>query len=159
MRLSKIGQGIVAAVVVVWLAAMGFLIANAESPDDSFADSNALEGAVTAIDEQGLKVTAISPADVYGEQYVAGALICPGATEESIGQDYQVDAAPLELGGNEVPEDTSYLLLRDTEGTASFDKIPRDSIDFCSVPLAGYFDTRSLMPLAKTEAEGWALFG
>lgn len=157
MRLTKIGRGIVAAVIAVWVLALAGLIAGAESPDDSFAESGAMESTVAALDEQGLNVTAISPADVYGQKYVAGALICPGATEESISQDYGADASGLELGEQGVPEGTSYLLLRDQEGGSYFDEISRDDIDFCATPLQGYFDTRSMMPLAKTDAGGWAL--
>lgn len=136
---------------------MAGMIINAESPDRSFAGAGSLERTVTALDDQGLNVTALAPADVYGQGWVAGAFVCPGETEESVAQQYQVDSANLDLGEESVPEDTNYLMLINAEGLTAFDEIDRADIDFCAQPLTGIFDARGLMPMFKGEDGQWML--
>lgn len=159
MRLTKIGQGIIAAVVVGWLAVVGVLVAGAASTNSetSFASQGALEQTVTAIEEQGLNATAVAPADVYGEEYVAAGIICSGETTDSISQSLGVDATSLELGEEGVPADTSYLMLTTAEGDAVFDEIDPAHINLCEVPLGGQFNAFSMMPLIKAEDGSWGL--
>lgn len=158
MRLSKISQGIIAGVVVIWIAVVAVLIAGAAgNTDSSFPGKGALERNVAALEEQGLSVSAISMADIYGEEYIAGAIICSGETAETITENYDVDAAELELGAEGVPAGSSYLLLRTIDGTPVFDEIDSNKVDLCSQPLAGYFDTRAMMPLGQIESGSWSL--
>lgn len=157
MRLSNMGRGIVAGGSGAMVLAMAGLIINAESPERSFAAAGSLERTVTALDEQGLNVAALSAADVYGLEWIAGAFVCPGETEESIAQQYQVDTAELNLDGEPVPEDTNYLMLLNAEESVAFDEIDRADIDFCAQPLPGLFDTRGLMPMFKADDGQWML--
>ncbi|QGU06488.1 hypothetical protein COCCU_02670 [Corynebacterium occultum] len=158
MRLSKISQGIIAAVIVIWIICLAALVINAAGKNDvDFPAKGALERNVTALDEQGLQLSALSMADIYGEEYVAGSFICPGATTESINQSLEVDAGELNLGAEGVPAGSSYLLLRTADGAAHFDEVDIDTVDFCSQPLEGYFNTYDLMPLGKYAEGGWAL--
>lgn len=158
MRLSKSSLGIIGAILVAWVVVLAGMIANTGVAQSRFDASGSLESTVHVLGEEGLKVTAISPADVYGEEWVAGAFICPGETEQSISQKFEADAAELNLGAAGVPEDSNYLLLRNAEGEAVFDAMARSEIDLCSVPLQGYFDTLSMLPLAQSPEGGWVLF-
>ncbi|MGP6173907.1 hypothetical protein [Corynebacterium sp. A21] len=158
MRLSKISQGIIAGVVVIWVAVVAVMVAGAAgSTDSSFPGKGALERNVAALETQGLSVSAISMADIYGEEYIAGAIICAGETPETIAANYDVDVAGLELGAEGVPAGSSYLLLRTMDGTPVFDEIDSSKVDLCSQPLAGYFDTQALMPLGQIESGSWGL--
>ncbi|AGF71598.1 hypothetical protein [Corynebacterium halotolerans] len=157
MRLSKKSLWIVVAILVVWVIVLGGLVARAGMTESRFETSGGLERTLGAFDEQGLTISAISPADVYGEEWSAGAIICPSETEETIRQNFDVDASELEIGALGIPEDTNYLMLRNADGEAVFDGMDRSVMDLCTVPLQGYFDTRLMMPVAKTEAGGWGL--
>lgn len=160
MRLSKAGLGIVAAVVVAWIAVLALIIAlRPTGTETRFEAAGALEQAVAGMDEDGLNVVGLSPGDIYGEEWIAAAVVCPFATEQGIAQTYEADASELNLGTEGVPEDTNYLLLRDSEGGQAFDRIDRSEIDLCTVPLQGYFDSRVMLPLGKTQEGGWALLG
>lgn len=158
MRLSKISQGIIAAVIIVWVICLAALVVNAAGKNNvDFPAQGALERNVAALDEQGLQIAALSMADIYGEEYVAAGFICPGDTTESIAEGLDVDAAELELGAEGVPAGTSYLMLRTAEGDTRFDEVDIAAVDFCAQPLDGYFNTYDLMPLAKYTEGGWAL--
>lgn len=159
MRLTKIGQGIIAAIVIGWIAVVAVLAAGAASnnSDSNFASQGSLERTVTALEEQGLSATAIAPADIYGEEYVAAGIICEGDTTESISQSLGVDASGLELGADGVPAGTSYLMLATADGAPVFDEIDPAHVNLCEVPLPGQFNAFSLMPLAQIEDGAWGL--
>ncbi len=158
MQLSKKVVGIVVAILVLWVAALAGLIVNAAMASSDFDRAGALEYTVEGFDEQGLTISAVSPADIYGEEWIAGAIVCPRQTAEDVAATFEIDSADLEeMGDGEIPDDTNYLLLRDMDGKVALDRIDRANVDLCQYPLQGYFDTRSMMPVGKTEAGGWAL--
>lgn len=159
MRLSKKVLGFVVAILVVWVVVLAGLVYNAASSDARFDRAGALEHTVEVLDEQGLTISAISPADVYGEEWIAGAILCSRQTAAGIAETFDdVEQGQLgELGDGEIPDDTNYLMLRSADGDLALDPIDRAVLDLCQVPLQGYFDTRSMMPVAKTETGAWAL--
>lgn len=159
MRLSSTGRYLIAIVLVAWIGVLALLIGmrTTSGAETRFDTAGALEQAVGAVDAQGLNIVGLSPQDLYGEEWIAAAVICPFATTEGITQNLDVDATELELGSGGVPEDTNYLLLRSADGGQAFDRIARADIDLCSVPLGGYFDSRVMLPLGKTTEGGWVL--
>lgn len=158
MRLSTTGRYIIAIVIVAWIAVLALLIAMRPMASETrFDTAGSLEQAVGAADTQGLNIVGLSPQDLYGEEWIAAAVVCPYSTTEGIAANFEADASELNLGADGVPEDTNYLLLRSGDGGQAFDRIDRADIDLCTVPLGGYFDTRVMLPLGKTTEGGWAL--
>ncbi|QGU03804.1 hypothetical protein [Corynebacterium comes] len=158
MRLSTTGRYIVAIVIVAWIAVLALLISMRPMASETrFDTAGSLEQAVAAADAQGLNIVGLSPQDLYGEEWIAAAVVCPFTSAEGIATNFEADASELELGSGGVPEDTNYLLLRSADGGQAFDRIERSDVDLCSVQLGGYFDSRVMLPLGKTTEGGWAL--
>jgi hypothetical protein len=159
VRLSTTGRYLIAIVLVAWIGVLALLIAmrTTTGAETRFDTAGALEQAVGAVDAQGLNIVGLSPQDLYGDEWVAAAVVCPYATAQGITENFEADATELELGSAGVPEDTNYLLLRSADGGQAFDRIARADVDLCSVPLGGYFDSRVMLPLGKTTEGGWVL--
>ncbi|RNE48843.1 hypothetical protein C5L39_05960 [Corynebacterium alimapuense] len=151
-------MGIITAVLVVWVVVLAVIVgARSTAAETQFSSAGALERSVAAVEEEGMGVVGVSPADIYGEEWIAAAIVCPFNTEEDIARDFEADASELNLGAEGVPEDINYLLLRSADGGQAFDRINRSEIDLCTVSLGGYFDARVMMPLSATEEGGWEL--
>ena len=158
MHLSKKSLGIVAAISLVWLIVLAGMVATTASQDPRLARAGALEHTVGAFDRQGLNLAAVSVADIYGEEWIAGAFACPRQTPEAIGAQLDIDPTELDLlGDRDVPEDTNYLILRSMDGEVALDPIDRSIVDLCATPLGGYFNTYDMLPVAKTQDGGWIL--
>lgn len=159
MSLSSTAKYLIAIVLVAWIGILALLIslrpmAGAETRFDT---AGALERAVATAADNGQRIVGLVPQDLYGEEWIAAAIVCPDATEDGIARNLDVDASELGLDGAGVPENTNYLLLRSADGGHAFDRISRDDIDLCTVPLGQYLDSRAMLPLGKTEQGGWAL--
>ncbi len=158
MHLSKKSLGIVAAISLVWLIVLAGMVATTASQDPRLARAGALEHTVGAFDRQGLNLAAVSVADIYGEEWIAGAFACPRQTPEAIGAQLDIDPTELDLlGDRDVPDDTNYLILRSMDGEVALDPIDRSIVDLCATPLGGYFNTYDMLPVAKTQDGGWML--
>ncbi|AJE32283.1 MAG: hypothetical protein GX859_02880 [Corynebacterium humireducens] len=156
MSLSSTAKYLIAIVLVAWIGVLALLISLRPMAETRFSTAGALEQAVASV-ASGQGIVGLVPQDLYGEEWIAAAIVCPYATEEGIARNLDVDASELELGGAGVPEDTNYLLLRSADGGHAFDRIDRADIDLCTVPLGQYIDSRAMLPLGKTEQGGWAL--
>ena len=158
MRLSTTGRYIVAIAIVAWIAVLVLLISMRPTGSETrFDTAGSLEQAIAAADTQGLNIVGLSPQDLYGDEWIAAAVVCPYSTTQGIATNFEADAAELELDAAGVPEDTNYLLLRSADGGQAFDRIAREDVDLCTVPLGGYFDSRVMLPLGKTAEGGWTL--
>ncbi|MFP7365800.1 hypothetical protein SFC07_08525 [Corynebacterium callunae] len=159
MSLSNKAKGIVAAIVVIWIVAMAGMVAIAASnnADRTFAAAGALESTIAGIDAQGLNVTAVALADIYGEDYVSAAILCEGTPTAELEAAYGVDLSGLNLDESGIPAGSSYIALQNQDGQIDYDKIDRANIDLCATPLSGAFNAYSLMPLAKVGEGSWAL--
>lgn len=159
MSLSNKAKGIVAAIVVIWIVAMAGMVAIAASnnADRTFATAGALESTIAGIDAQGLNVTAVALADIYGEDYVSAAILCEGTPTAELEAAYGVDLSGLNLDESGIPAGSSYIALQNQDGQIDYDKIDRANIDLCATPLSGAFNAYSLMPLAKVGEGSWAL--
>lgn len=156
MSLSSTAKYLIAIVLVAWIGVLALLISLRPMAETRFSTAGTLEQAVASV-ASGQGIVGLVPQDLYGEEWIAAAIVCPYATEEGIARNLDVDASELELGGAGVPEDTNYLLLRSADGGHAFDRIDRADIDLCTVPLGQYIDSRAMLPLGKTEQGGWAL--
>jgi len=156
VSLSSTAKYLIAIVLVAWIGVLALLISLRPMAETRFSTAGTLEQAVASV-ASGQGIVGLVPQDLYGEEWIAAAIVCPYATEEGIARNLDVDASELELGGAGVPEDTNYLLLRSADGGHAFDRIDRADIDLCTVPLGQYIDSRAMLPLGKTEQGGWAL--
>ncbi|MDO5512833.1 hypothetical protein [Corynebacterium sp.] len=159
MRLSTTGRYLIAIAIVAWIGVLALLIGMraGTGAETRFATSGALERGVASAEANGQAIAGLVPQDLYGEEWVAVAVICPFESEEGISRHYDVDASELNLGSSGVPEDTNYLLLRSADGGHAFDRIDRSDIDLCSVQLGQYIDARAMLPLGANEHGGWEL--
>ncbi len=158
MSLSSTAKYLIAIILVAWVGVLALLIGlRPTGAETRFTTSGALEQAVANVADNGQRIVGLVPQDLYGEEWIAAAIVCPYATEEGIARNFEVDASELELDAAGVPEDTNYLLLRSADGGHAFDRMDRADIDLCTVPLGQYIDARAMLPLGKTEQSGWAL--
>ncbi|QNE88966.1 hypothetical protein H0194_07725 [Corynebacterium incognita] len=157
MQLTTLSKNIVIGVIAAFVAVMGLLVAVA-----AVAPEPAVKGTLTStledIEDSGLHATAVAPADVYGDKWVAGAFVCPGMDANYVKQALQLDPAQVGLREGQTVEKTkNFLVLRDQEGGAYVEELSRFDVDLCTSPVEGYFDTHVLLAMLKTEADNWAL--
>lgn len=159
MSLSSKAKGIVAAIIAVWIVAMAGMVAVAANNvgAKTFPTAGALEQTVGAFDRQGLQVSAVAIADIYGDEYVSAAILCEGTPTATLEESLGVDLSELNLDESGVPSGVSYLALSNQSGEIVFDKIDRANVDLCAKPLQGAFSAYSLMPVAKVGDNSWAL--
>ena len=159
MSLSNKAKGIVAVIIAAWIVAMAGMVAYASSnnADKTFPTAGALEQTVAAFDRQGLQVSAVALADIYGDEYVSAAILCEGTPTATLEQSLGVDLSELNLDESGVPSGVSYLALSNQDGEVVYDKIDRANVDLCAKPLQGAFSAYSLMPVAKVGDNSWAL--
>ncbi|ALC05834.1 hypothetical protein CDES_07105 [Corynebacterium deserti GIMN1.010] len=159
MSLSSKAKGIVAAIIIVWIAAMAGMVALAagNSAEKTFPTAGALEQTVRGLDKQGLQVSAVALADIYGDEYVSAAILCEGTPTAELEQAYGIDLSELNLEASGIPAGVSYLALANQNNEIVFDKIDRANLDLCATPLSGAFSAYSLMPVAKVGENSWAI--
>ncbi len=157
MQLTQTSRNIVIAVIAGFIAVIGLIVALT-----SVRPEPAVQGSITStlekVEDAGLNATALSPSDVYGEQWVAAGIICPGMDDSLVKQQFQVEPQLVGLReGQTVEEHKNMLILRDQQGGAHVEEFSRYDVDLCTAPVQGYFNTQMLMPLIKTEIDNWAL--
>lgn len=155
MKMSKTMTAVVAIVAAGWLVIMMAMVAMAATRDADKVQGS-LSSTLEEISAAGLTGTAISPFDVYGEDWVAVGFVCPGFTDEMIEKEMNLDPSLFGTEG-EVPEDENYIVVRDQGGAAHVEKFSRDELDLCASPMPGYFDSRMMIPMVKTEQGNWVL--
>ena len=109
----------------------------AELLECDVADAAQVEQAIAAADTQGLNIVGLSPQDLYGDEWIAAAVVCPYSTTQGIAANFEADAADLDLDAAGVEASTgsacasgvnraSHVLLaqgvseRDTRGAVRF---------------------------------------
>ncbi|GAB3942328.1 hypothetical protein [Corynebacterium tapiri] len=150
----KILAGIIIAGFLV--AILGLVALAQRAPVQAALPTGGIERAVAAADDAHLHLTAVSPMDAYGEEFVAAAAVCPRATPESVVEQLGLPSAPEGLP-DKVDQDSNYILLIREDGTSAADHISRDRVDLCSGPQVPPFNAVQMLPLAKTEDGGWVL--
>ncbi|AKP08091.1 Hypothetical protein Cp262_0424 [Corynebacterium pseudotuberculosis] len=149
--MNKLARGLFAAIIVAFLVVIIAMIAMAHGRSGTTNKEGTLESTLHKIGSSNVHVTALSLSDLYGPEWVAGAMICPGATEQSIAQNYGIDTTDLHLNGGQVPEDVNYIVMASGDGDIRFEQLNRNEIDVCSVGPQGGFETSSLIPFIKQD--------
>lgn len=156
MDLPKYGREIIAVIVALFFLAMVAMVASNMVREDNPVKGS-LAHTLEDVEGIGLAGTAVAPFDVYGEDWIAAAIVCPGQTYEQVAQAYEVDPSVFHNATGEIPESTNYMMVRQPDGTAHVEKLNRYEIDLCTVPVQGYFEPHMMLPLVKDQQGVWTL--
>lgn len=156
MKLNAISQAIVAAGVVGMLLLVIGMIYSAHTNTELADQEGSFEKTVEVLDGAGLRVSAVRLVDVYGDNYVAAAVVCPGETRESVAAKFNIDASKLHLPTKPVPEQYNYLLLSDNTEDFRVERLDRSLVDLCTQKEQS-FRADSLLPLQKAKNGAWNL--
>ncbi len=152
--MNKVGQFISTVVIggfAVIVIAMIFLASN-RGPVQV---QNSMTHVLDSLNKQGITATALSPADVYGEDWQSAYIACPGIKGEEIAAQLSNSADEIGLP-TEVGEDENYLVVVNGAGEGHAEKFGRGKVDLCTQPIGG-FNAYQLLPLIQ-DAEGvWTL--
>lgn len=155
--MSKSLKTVAGVIIALFLiAVLGLAGLASTAPAESRDISGGLERAVSAADEANLNITAVSPMDAYGEDFVAAFPVCPGTTAEEVTTSFGIPETPEGME-DEVPEGTNYLVLVRMDGTAAADAIPQERIDLCLGGQLPPFNAAQMLPLAKTQSGAWTV--
>ncbi|MDR7328579.1 hypothetical protein [Corynebacterium guangdongense] len=155
MKLNSTAKYVIAVIAVVWVILLAVMVAlSAQRPGETV--SGGLEKATAAFDDANLSASMVRAGDVYGDDFGAGLIVCPGVTEAEVGQGLGVDASSMGLDGGAVPEGTNYVLLVSQDGSTQADAISQDSVNLCTVPTNAIYPDM-FIPLTKTADGGWEL--
>lgn len=155
--MSKSLKTLAGVIIVLFVLAVAGLIALASrAPEQANFPSGGVERAARAADDAGLHLTAVSPMDAYGAEYVAAVPICPGTTPELVVDTFGLPEAPEGMP-DQVDLDMNYLVLLREDGTSAADAIARSAVDFCSAGQLPPFNAAQMLPLMKTDEGGWVL--
>ena len=142
--MPKNGGAIIGTIVALFCLVLATMVGAAAIAQDDSAPKASFAGTVHKVDQQGLSTTGISPADLFGEEWVAGTFVCPGVTEQEI----------LANGLN--PAD--FNLVQET-GEYHVEKMSIHNVNLCTIPLQGPFQTQAIIHLEKDEEGTWNFIG
>lgn len=143
-------------IVLFVLAVAGLIFMSTRAPEQASLPTGGVERATAAADDAGLNLTAVSPMDAYGTEFVAAVPVCPGTTPQLVMDTYGLPEAPEGLP-DQVELDSNYLVLVREDGTSAADQIDRSSVDFCAAGQVPPFNAVQMLPLMKTEQGGWVV--
>lgn len=143
-------------IVLFLLAVAGLIFLAGRAPAQAHFATGGIERATAAADEAGMRLTAVSPMDVYGEEFVAAVPVCPGTTPKLVMDTYGLPETPEGLP-SQVDLESNYLVLVRNDGTSAADHIARASVDFCAAGQVPPFNAAQMLPLMKTPAGGWVI--
>ena len=82
--MPKNGGAIIGTIVALFCLVLATMVGGQlRIAQDDSAPKESFYGTLHKVDQQGLSTTGISPADLFGEEWVAGTFVCPGVTERS----------------------------------------------------------------------------
>lgn len=155
--MSKSLKTLAGVIIVLFLLAIaGLIFLSTRAPEQANFPSGGVERATAAADDAGLKLTAVSPMDAYGEEYVIALPVCQGTTPELVKDALELPEVPEGLPAS-VDLKSNYLVLIREDGTSAADEIDRSSVDFCSTGQPQPFNAAQMLPLMKTDEGGWVL--
>ncbi|OFP63339.1 hypothetical protein HMPREF2978_11110 [Corynebacterium sp. HMSC074C01] len=127
--MSKIGQFITTVVIGGFAIVLGLLIALSmtRSPEEP---SSTLGEALDTY-PKNLSFSALLVPDVYGQDWIAGLVVCPGATEQQLGEG-GVDVAGIDFVDGKVAEDENYFVTVSVNQEYQVEKLNRSQVDLCS---------------------------
>ena len=155
MKLSKSAAALVAVVTVGFLIAIlglvGWTAARADEPVGRVGHI------LQETKNKGLHGTALSPADVYGEEWTAAAFVCPGVSGDELREAFGLNPDELDLVDGKVPEDTNYLVALDDDLNTFPEKLDRSEVDLCSQQAPPVINGFSLLPFMQNQDGTWVL--
>lgn len=155
--MSKSLKALAGVIIVLFLLAVaGLIFLSTRAPEQASFPSGGVERATAAADEAGLNLTAVSPMDAYGDEFVAAVPVCPGTTPQLVMDTFGLPETPEGLPDN-VDLESNYLLLIREDGTSAADEMSRSAVDFCGSGQLPPFNAAQMLPLMKSEEGGWVL--
>ena len=97
MNLSPTLRIIVASGVAGMLLLVIGMIYSAHTNTELADQEGNFEKTIEKLDAAGLRVSAVRLVDIYGDNYVAATVVCPGETRQSVAAKFKIDAAKLHL--------------------------------------------------------------
>ncbi|MCQ9352213.1 hypothetical protein NQ015_04910 [Corynebacterium sp. 153RC1] len=156
-QLSTRAKQLLILCIVAVAGLMAIILAASAVSQSSLSQQDKLDQTLSSFNAQGLTASAVSLTDMYGSEYVAGAVLCPGLNSQSVASMYGVEESQLNFTG-EIAEDENYILLAAEDGTATTRHFERTQLDMCSSGNAGQpFNASGLLPVVRTEQGGWVL--
>ena len=149
MNLSPTLRIIVASGVAGMLLLVIGMIYSAHTNTELADQEGNFERTIEKLDAAGLRVSAVRLVDIYGDNYVAATVVCPGETRQSVAAKFKIDAAKLHLPEKPITSEYNYLLLSDN--TSGF-----RVADLCTQKEQS-FRADSLLPLKKSQSGAWNL--
>ncbi|AKE40624.1 putative secreted protein [Corynebacterium kutscheri] len=158
MELGAKSKPIVFGAIALFLVVIVAVVAASANNTALAEQQGKLEQKLSGIDANGLNITAVALADVYGLEYTAAAPVCPGETEQGISSRLGIDASEMHLPSTGVPAGYNYLLVANQDGSILFDRFAIDDINVCKSAQTGVIDAYQLTPFVKDPATGtWFL--
>ncbi len=119
---------------------------------------NSLLAALDNIEHSGLSATAIAPADLYGDDWVAAAIVCPGQSAKDVDAMFGADITGLdEQLKSPVDAEHNYLVVANNKQEAYAEKLPIAKVNLCAAPVGGAFQSTMMIPLIQDPQGGWTL--
>lgn len=156
--MPKNGGAIIGTVVALFCLALTTMVGAAALAKDDSAPKESFAGTLHKIDNQGLSTTGISPADLFGEEWVAGTFVCPGVNEQQLAAN-GLNPAEFNLVEGEIDKHDNYLLLVQESGEYHVEKMSIHNVNLCTIPLQGPFNTQAIIHLEKDDEGTWNFIG
>ncbi|MDO5099625.1 MAG: hypothetical protein Q4D85_12870 [Corynebacterium sp.] len=157
MKLDSKSSAVVAAGIALMIIAVATMITASYVNTTPTEKVGKFEKTIKMFDAAGLHVGAVSLGDLYGVDYRVGAILCPGETNESVAAKYQIDPEKLHLPTNGISQHHNYIMLGSVDGSFTFERFDRDTIDLCNLQNVEPFSTQSLVPMVKELDDVWRL--
>lgn len=155
--LSTRGKQLLILCIVAFAGLMAIVVAASGTSAGALEKRDKLDSTLSAMSAQELNVGAVSLMDMYGEEYIAAAILCPGMNSGQVAQMYGIDEDQLGFGGD-IDVDDNYLMLAREDGSVSTRHFDRSKLDLCIGNTAGQtFSTASLLAVVKTQDGGWQI--
>ena len=154
MQLSGTARNIVAAMIagMIVLAAAAMVFASVNT--NALEKTTRVEETLKVFDASELNAGAIVFADLYGQDSLGAAFLCPGMTAGQIKEGYGVDVSTLNIPAEGIKDKHNYVVVAKGEDQFEFDRFDRDVVDFCANGPQQPFDAKSLVPLVKDPSSG-----
>ena len=156
--MPKNGGAIIGTIVALFCLVLATMVGAAAIAQDDSAPKESCAGTLHKVDQQGLSTTGISPADLFGEEWVAGTFVCPGVTEQELLAS-GLNPADFNLVNEEIDKHDNYLLLAKETGEYHVEKMSIHNVNLCTIPLQGPFQTQAIIHLEQDEEGTWNFIG
>lgn len=152
MQLSRTARNIVVAGIATMIILAGAAMVFAGVNTSALDKTTRVEETLKVFDASDLNAGALVFADLYGQDSLGAAFLCPGMTAGQIEQGYGVDVSSLRIPESGIQEKYNYVVVAKQDGSFEFDRFDREVVDFCANGPQQPFDAKSLVPVVKDPA-------